>query len=94
MGSVASLPIVIHNSPLVQVISGDLETAKTNQPYFTNGCPIASSAQEGITVNGVDIDESRTSERYSKAKIGSMFRGIPAIGHIKGSISYAIKDTP
>ncbi|XP_064394807.1 uncharacterized protein LOC135342047 [Halichondria panicea] len=92
MGNVDSLPVISQTKSAVQAIAGDKEGAWETQINFLETFPVVSQGTSFYHWwQGNNEEAKRTQVKFAQG-MSNLANGIPAVGHVKGTIHYALGD--
>ncbi|KAF2355902.1 hypothetical protein FHG87_013345, partial [Trinorchestia longiramus] len=86
------IPVLSQAKSFIQWICRDPEGARQTQINFSRQCPVISQARSAVEAARGDREAARETQREFFFFVGSFVNGIPALGHIKGAVHYAVKD--
>jgi hypothetical protein len=89
-----SVPVVAHLKALIQSISGDDDGARETLDNFAyrNTLPVISQLTSAGHAIAGDLDIAREVQEEFLRDMSAVADGIPVVGHVKGSIHYAMGD--
>ena len=86
------MPVVSQLKSIVQAVSGDAEGAKQTQENFTKQCPVVSQVRSAVEAISGDTQAARDTQLEFVGLLSNVTNAVPVVGHIKGSIHYAVGD--
>lgn len=75
-----------------QLICGDIEGAFETQANFLRQCPIVSQVTSGVQLLAGDTYGAIETQKQCLGTISRVADGVPAVGHVKGLVHYAVGD--
>lgn len=92
MGATDSIPMVSQMKSAVQYAWGDKEGARETQANFLNTFPVVSQGKSAYEWWYGDSEAARETQFKFLQGASSFADGIPAVGHAKGAVHYALGD--
>jgi len=87
-----AIPVISQLKSAVQAIFGQLEEAEKTQINFSRQCPVVSQIRSAVEASLGDQEAARETQLECLGFICGVVDALPAVGHIKGGIHYAVGD--
>ena len=87
-----AIPFLSQTKSLFQAVCFDFEGARRTQENFSRQCPVVSQVRSACEWAQGDSQAARETQKECLGFISDVVDGIPAVGHVKGGIHYALGD--